>query len=116
MPSPTLSVHPITRAGRVLSADAVAATGGGDTFTNTGRELFIVNNAAGSGTVTVTETLQATLDGQSATSKTVAVGFGTIAVMGPFPVAAYNDVNGFMNITYSGVASVTVNVYLPAVN
>lgn len=88
----------------------VAAAGGGDKFANTGGQFFIANNGGG-GSITITMVLQATLDGQPATSRTLVVAAGKIGVIGGFPTSIYNDVNGFMNFTYSGVTSLTVGPY-----
>ena len=52
-----------------------AAAGGGDTFTNTGAELYVVKNADGTST-NVTFVTSATVDGQSVGDRVVAVAAG----------------------------------------
>lgn len=92
-----------------------AAAGGGDSFANTGQEVLYVNNGGGS-PITVTITAQNTKYLQETVSnRTVSVTNGTAQFIGPFPPAIFNDANGLVQITYSGVTSVTVAVfkYLP---
>lgn len=106
-----LTVTTINRAGVLdLVGGLVAASGGGDSFPNTGQQFMVFDNAGG-GSITVTEVLQATVDGQSATPKTLVIPAGKIAVAGPWPTAQYNDNNSRMNFTYSAVTSLTVGVF-----
>lgn len=107
----TLTVNEITRAG-IDAIPATAAAGGGDKFLNTGRECFILKNADASGkTVTLVTAATADPDGLAITDKTVTVGAGNSTIIGPFPTGIYNDVDGYMNLTYSAVTSVTVKVF-----
>lgn len=110
----TLTVTTINRSPGITDlvggGSLVAAAGGGDKFANTGGQFFILNNGGG-GSVTLTMVLQATLDGQTATSRTLVVAAGKIGVVGGFPTSIYNDINGFMNFTYSGVVTVTVGPF-----
>lgn len=97
-----------------ISITESAAGGAGDKATNTdGKTILLVKNgSAGSITVTVTEQIANPTDPnygiltKSDVSKAVAA--GAIAVIGPFPVAAFNDSNGDVNISYSAATSVTV--------
>jgi hypothetical protein len=111
MPSPTLTPITPTRAGVVFAL--VAATSGGDSFLNTGVEVLQVTNGSGS-SITLTFPIAATVDGQAVASKTVAVAAGATKIIGPFPTSAYNDVNGFCNVTYSGVTTLTVGILKPS--
>lgn len=104
-----LTVQTVDRSGFSLLANDVAAAGGGDYFANTGAEFLYINNAGvGSITLTIAFASTATVDGQSATNRTVAVANGTEFLVGPFPTHLYNDANGRVQLTYSGVTSVTV--------
>ena len=102
-----LTVQAVTRAGLNLTDALVAASAGGDSFANNGLEVLAVVNAGGS-SVTVTLPYVATADGQTITSRTVVVGAGKTALIGPFPQALYNDANNRVAVTYSGVTSVSV--------
>jgi hypothetical protein len=95
-------------------ADAlVPAAAGGDSFDNNGLCLFVVNNGGG-GAIT------ATLDDPNSPNPgsasqfnpdvAVSVPAGTRRTIGPFPPFRFNDVNGRVNVAYSGVTTVTVQV------
>lgn len=92
------------------------AAGGGDSFPNTGKEFLAVKNAGG-GAITVTVVAQgdACNRGVAATTahdKTFSIpNDSAIYLLGPFPTAFFNDVNGRAQVTYSGVTSVTVNPF-----
>lgn len=98
----------------------VAAAAGGDQFANPrGNAFFHVNNASG-GSLTVTFTAQATTrpaDGvypaMTLANNAVAVPAGTQRLIGPIP-SGYNDGNGNVQVTYSGVTSLTVVPVQPA--
>lgn len=84
----------------------VAAASGGDSFINDGRTLLYVNNGGGS---PITVTIDAKqIAGMPFTDPTVAVANGTHKLIGPFPPRYFNDANGRVGVTYSGVSSVTV--------
>lgn len=97
----------VTTAGIVDPTPAAAASGG-DQFTNTGRQLLKVVNGGGSA-VTVTVPAQVTCDQGSSHNITNSVAAGATELMGPF-TSRYTDTNGYTQITYSGVTSVTVAV------
>ena len=102
-----LAVTPITRAG--VNDAGAAAAGGGDSFPNDGKTFVRVFNGGGS-PITVTEKIPTTKrpEGLTITEKTVAVPAGEARDIGSWPAGIYNDADGRMNITYSGVTSVTV--------
>lgn len=84
----------------------VAAAGGGDKFRNDGRTLLYVNNGGG-GPINVTIDAQS-IDGMPFEDPVVAVAAGAHKLIGPFPPRYFNDAGGFVNVSYSGVSSVTV--------
>lgn len=95
-----------------FTVSLVAAAGGGDAFLNDGRTFLVVTNGGGA-PITVTVVVQRTsipvagLGSVTFASIPVSVTNGTtkwIAV----PSGPYNDANGRVNVTYSGVTSVTV--------
>jgi hypothetical protein len=95
---------------------AVAAAGGGDTFQNTGRELFYIKNGGGGG-INVTfdspGTCSFNVAANAAHDDVVAVGAGEERLIGPFPVTRFNDGAGNVAVSYSGVVTVTVAVIRP---
>lgn len=103
-----LTVNEISRAG--VSGALTAAAGGGDSFANDGRTYLDINNGSG-GSITVTFVTQQTVDGLAVADLAVAVGAGVRTKVGPFPPGIYNDVNGRVQVTYSGVTSLTVNAF-----
>lgn len=107
-----LTVQQLTRAITVdpNAAGLVAAASGGDSFANTGVEFVIIKNGSG-GTLTVTLVIQSTVDSQVVTNKTLAIPTLTSCIVGGFPVSNYNDANGRMNFTYSGVTTLSIGVF-----
>lgn len=108
-----LTVNTVDRAGTLgdpVATALVACAGGGDSFPNTGKEyiLFFNGDAAPK---TLTEVVQATVDGQPVTSRALTVPAGAYRLLGPYPTATYNDGNGRMNFTYSAVTSCKIGVF-----
>ena len=104
----TLTVTTTDRDGVNLDGIAVAAGASGDQFTNTGRELFYVNNAS-AGARTITFDIQQEVDGQSVTDRTANVPAGEHRIFGPFSTNAYNNSStGRMSVSYDSETSVTV--------
>ena len=100
-----LTVQSATEAGTTLTM--TSCSGSGDEFDNTGKEVLIFVNDHGSASYNITITVQdssvedpqyGTLT-KTFTAKACAAGSRTI--VGPFPVKAYNDSDGHVNITYS---------------
>lgn len=109
----TLTVQTIDEDGLVPSTTAAGAAG--DVFANTGRELLMVTNGAGS-PVTVTITAQVTTarsPGMGSVTKSDAggaVAAGATAYFGPFPTRAFNNASRQVEVSYSDETSVTVAV------
>lgn len=100
----------------------VSAAGGGDQFANPSdaRTYLEVLNGSG-GSITVTITAQNTtfaVPGKgnlTAANGGGAVAAGAARVFGPFPAEIYNDSSGNVQVTYSGVTSLTVQaIKVPA--
>lgn len=108
----TLSVQTISRS--AITPSLSAAAGGGDAFNNSGankgRVFFWANNASG-GDITVTFVTQSTVDGQAVTDRAVVVEAGTQELIGPFQSGIYNDGSDLVQVTYSGVTSLTVGAF-----
>jgi len=102
-----LTVQTVSRSG--LQPSLAAAAGGGDSFANTGNEFVYISNGGG-GSITLTIVTQSTVDGQAVADRTVSVPAGESRFVGPFPTSHYNDANGRVQLTYSGVTSVTVAI------
>jgi hypothetical protein len=113
----TLSRQTLTEAG--LTPTYNAANAGGDQVDNSdGRTFLHVKNASGGSiTITIAEQISGTtvedpaLGTLTKTSVAKAVAAGAEAVIGPFKKAAFNDVNGFIQLTYSGVTTFTVAAF-----
>lgn len=101
----TLTVQKPTLTGAV--ATYAAAGAGGDEFSNTGREFFLVKNASG-GNLTVTVNSQANCDQGFDHDLIIVVATATEVSIGPFPTVRFNDGGGKVQVTYSGVTSLTV--------
>lgn len=110
----TLTTTVMSRTGWDLTAKATAAAGGGDKWLNTGAEHFVAVNASG-GDITITFAwgVGGAIDGQVPTARTYKVLAGHTAVVGPFPTQFFNDANGYLGVTYSGVTTLTVAVIVP---
>ena len=110
-----LTVATIDEAGAVLTL-ASAAGGDGDKWLNTGNQQILIKNASG-GSVTLTVTTQVTdfdspqYGDATKTNTTLAIATDKIALVGPFPVAAYNDAEGYCTITYSATTNVEVGIF-----
>lgn len=101
----TLTVQKVVLAGIAPSYDAAAA--GGEEFVNSGRVFIHVKNGGGS-------SIDVTVDSQTPCSQgfdhnaVVAVGAAADKMIGPFPKDRFNDTAGKVQVTYSGVTSVTI--------
>lgn len=106
----TLTVAPALRTGVGVELTGVAAAAGGDAFANTGQELlFIINAEAAPKTVTIAVPALADGDLTIAAAAFVCPASKT-TVLGPFPAGVHNDANGLVQVTYSGVTTLTVKV------
>lgn len=88
------------------SVALAAATAGGDTFTNTGREVLIVNNGDASATTVTVDAVHLCNMGFDHNA-VVSVAAGARVEIGPFPIERFGSKP---NITYSKVTSLTVAV------
>lgn len=104
----TLAVTQLTPAGAVEPA-LTAAAGGGDQFPNNGRTYFKCTNGGGA-PITVTVVAQRACDQGSIHSITNSITNATTELMGPF-TDRYTDANGFVQVTYSAVTTVTVGAF-----
>jgi hypothetical protein len=96
-----------------LAETLVAASGGGDKFSNNGHCLLEVVNGGGAPiSVTIDDPGSSTPPGATAFNPdvVVAVPAGASRIIGPFPPFRFNDANGDVNVAYSGVGTVTVRV------
>lgn len=90
-----------------------AASGGGDTFANSGRErLHVVNADSAAHTVHVVKQAKCNF-GQTHTTDTsddFVVPAGQDRLLPAFDPSIYNDGAGLVHVTYTAVTSVTVGV------
>jgi hypothetical protein len=101
----TLAVTLIDRNG--VAMDLAVAASSADKFLNTGKELLVVVNADGS-PHTVTVATPYTLDGKAVGPRTIVVAAGASVIAGPFPPALHNDVDGYVNLTYTSITGMAV--------
>jgi hypothetical protein len=105
----TLTPQRVVRTGNGTLKSMAAASGGGDVYANTGKEWIEITNGGGAG-ITVYAAL--VVDGETiAQGKDFAVGAGETRMIAPMPPNYYNDANGRVSLTYSGVTSVTIGVF-----
>jgi len=98
------------------TASPINCSVGGDEFVNTGEELVIINNGSG-GALTVTfaktsdaEIIDPVVGKVTKANVATAVAAGKTVVFGPFPIGGFNDADSKVQITYSGVTSLTIDV------
>ena len=109
----TLTPQVITQAG--VTPSYAACTGGGDAAA-CGPDTFVhVKNGSG-GSLTVTLAIPAGVSSfanVAYTSTAVAIGAGTERMIGPLLPQLYQDpVTGLCTITYSGVTSLTIGLFI----
>lgn len=96
-----------------LNLTMSAAAGGGDSFENNGHVLIRINNGSG-GAITVTaDAPKPDNFGLTDNSHDVAlvIPAGESRIWGPFPVNRFNDANGRVQLTYSGVTTLTIGPF-----
>lgn len=108
----TLVTQEITRLG--VGPTYAAAAGGGDSFTP-GDDTFLHVKNAGGGAITVTVATPGASPIPNVTYTLAGVSVPATTgerMIGPFPKAFFADAtDGLADITYSGVASVTIGVF-----
>jgi hypothetical protein len=95
-----------------LTAAAVtytAASGGGDTFLADEKTFAHIKNGSG-GAITVTFATPGTVSGLAIADLAVSVPAGGDRVVGPFPPGLFGSAAGLVDVTYSGVTSLTVGI------
>lgn len=92
-----------------VALGAVSASGGGDEFPNDGRSVLYIKNGGGS-PINLTITPSGTIGGLSYQTIVAAISAGAERIFGPFPTQQFNNANGRVPLSYSGVTSVTVAV------
>ncbi len=90
-----------------VSPTYAAATAGGDAFVNDGKTQLRCKNG-GSGSITMTITSQQKCNQGVEHDLSIVVAASAEEVVGPFDQTRFNDSGGLVQITYSGVTTVTV--------
>lgn len=113
MTATALTVTTTAAAGVVLPAANSVDAGNGNTFSNTGREMMIVNNI-NAATLNVTITTNGVYSVGSV-NYAIADVLGTVAngtskVFGPFDKVLYNDANSNVDVSWSAGTNITVSV------
>ena len=105
----TLAVQATSRSGLLKSLAAAAV--GGDEFVNTGSEFILIENAS-VGVITLTIATPQVIDTDlQVAERTVALAATSDYLIGPFPTGAYNDANAKVQLTYSGVTTLTIGIF-----
>ncbi len=110
----TLTRQTLTEEG--ITPTYATAAGGGDQVDNADGRTFlhVKNDSGGSITVTVAEQISGTTVEDPSFGKLTkasvakAIAAGATAFIGPFKKQAFNDDNNMLQITYSGVTSLTI--------
>ncbi len=89
-------------AGDVLTPANAAA--GGDQFLNDGRTVLYFKNTNAT-TRTITIATAGTIGGLAIADVTVAVAENEVRLVGPFEPRIYNDASGYVQLTYTAVAT-----------
>lgn len=93
-----------------LEVTFAAAAAGGDKFQNDGHSIIeIINGGGGDITLTIAANVDNPPPGTAETNATVTVTAGERRHVW-VPQAGYNDANGDVNLSYSGVSSVTIAI------
>lgn len=101
-----------------ITLTTVPSSSTGDKYPNTGKEIVVFQNTSSQGGAAVVVTIVAQNTdnfGGAASLHNLTINIPTssqfgMTVVGPFPVAVFNDTGGFVNMTYS-VAGVNVGVF-----
>lgn len=101
-----LTTVALGRSGFNITDGLVAAASGGDTYTNTGSECFVVSNA-GAGDRTITFATPGTVDGLAVADRSVTVAAGKQMIFAPLPRYAYGST---VSVSYDAVTSLWVGV------
>jgi len=92
------------------AATLTAADVLGDSFPNDGRTFFRIKNAGSQITATFTAVMPSDQGILEHITGIITATTGDLW-FGPFPADEFNDVNGRVNVTYTGVTTVTVKPY-----
>lgn len=76
-----------------------AASAGGDYFVNNGNCIIIRNNATGAGQMLI-ESVPSPTSGRVKDEPILMYGGGTVSIAGKYKREAFNDANGYVQITY----------------
>ena len=87
----------------------VSAEVGGDEFVNDGKCLIVIDNGSGA-PITLTAETQQTVDGEEVADKEIVIPDAEQHLLGPWPKPIYNDGDGKVQLTYSGVTSLTIGI------
>jgi hypothetical protein len=103
----TLSVQVAVLAG--IKPTYASCAGGGDEFVNSGREFIHIKNGHTS-PQTVTVNSQTVCSQGFDHDAAVAVTNAEDRIIGPFPKSRFDDANGKVQLTYSGVTALTIAI------
>lgn len=105
----TLTVQNIVKTGLTPSYSAAAA--GGDQYAITDSRTYVHVKNGGGSSITVTINSQKACDQGGDHDLAVSVTNGQERLIGPLEYARFKNGGGYVQITYSGVTSVTIGVF-----
>ncbi len=101
----------LSSAGVLVSGALPTAAALTQTFTNTGKELVLVQNGSGGGiTATIVSQIEVD-DGQddlTVEDQVVTIAAGATRILGPFKPSVYNDADDKVTLEISAITTVTV--------
>ena len=98
----------------LTNVPGASADGAGDSFINTGDELLLVEHTDDQGSdVDLTFEVNRQVEGLDVPDRTLTIGAGERALIGPFSTQIYNDADGKVQISYSAATNINVAVIKP---
>ena len=92
-----------------LEATKNAADAAGDKFSNDGNIIAIIENGDASDHTATFQTARS-IGGLAIADPAITVTAGEERIVGPFDPALFNDSDGYVNISYDAVTSVTIQL------
>lgn len=105
----TKVAQPIVISGTGLKPLYTACSADGDQFLNSGRDFIHIKNGAVS-PQTVTAVGQTPCNEGSLHDLVIAIPASEERMIGPLPTTRFNDVNGYVQLTYSAVVTLTIAI------
>lgn len=103
-----LTVTDISRSG--ITATLTSAAAAGNKFANNGKVFIDISNGY-TGAITATFITGRTVDDLAVADLTVQIASGAEKFIGPFEPGTFNDSDGYVNIDFTTVTTVTIGAF-----